>query len=151
MSIRIPSIPGKKTEHNWVNVDTVPTIMDMAGVSPLECDGQSALPIVTGAGAAKDREFVIGQYYGKQTWVNPIRTIRTKDWKYNLYTDWGEELYHLAEDPEEITNLAKDPQWTATKHQLKEQLDQWMEDHGDPFYSFTTTKLDHGEARTILK
>ena len=151
MSIRIPSIPGKKTEHNWVNVDTVPTIMDMAGVSPLECDGQSALPIVTGAGAAKDREFVIGQYYGKQTWVNPIRTIRTKDWKYNLYTDWGEELYHLAEDHEEITNLAKDPQWTATKHQLKEQLDQWMEDHGDPFYSFTTTKLDHGEARTILK
>ncbi len=151
MSIRIPGLKGQKTEHNWVNVDTVPTIMDMAGASPLACDGQSALPIVTGKGSVDNREYVIAQYYGKQTWVNPIRTIRTKDWKYNLYTDWGEELYHLAEDPEEITNLAQEAGWADIKRHLREQLDDWMSTHEDPFYSFTTTQLDHGEARTILK
>ncbi|MBT5170336.1 MAG: DUF4976 domain-containing protein, partial [Opitutales bacterium] len=90
-------------------------------------------------------------YYGKQTWVNPIRSIRGKGWKYNLYTDWGEELYHLDKDPEEIENLADDPKHAGMKRKLKKQLDRWIKENDDPFYSFTTTSLDPGEAKTILK
>ncbi|MDA0350089.1 MAG: sulfatase-like hydrolase/transferase [Verrucomicrobia bacterium] len=151
MSIRVPGIAGKKTDHQWVNVDTVPTLMELAGASPLECDGESAVSVVTGKGSSKDRDYVIGQYYGKQTWVNPIRTIRTREWKYNIYTEWGEELYHLVEDPEEIVNLANSKKHNDIKQGLKKKLDDWMEAHNDPFYSFTTTKLDRKEAATILK
>ena len=152
LSLRLPNSKApKKTDYQWVNVDTVPTLLELAGADAIDCHGQSAAPILTGNGTLPKREFVIGQYYGKQTWVNPIRTIRTKDWKYNLYTDWGEELYNLTDDPEEIRNLAQDDKFDEVKRGLRQVLDQWMKDHDDPFYSFTTTSLDKNEAKTILK
>jgi choline-sulfatase len=152
MSVRMPGTPvHRKSSYNWVNVDTVPTLLELAGTKSPECHGQSAAGIIERGDSAPDRDYVIGQYYGKQTWVNPIRSIRGKGWKYNLYTDWGEELYHLDKDPEEIENLADDPKHAGMKRKLKKQLDRWIKENDDPFYSFTTTSLDPGEAKTILK
>jgi arylsulfatase len=152
MSVRMPgNSVHRKSSYHWVNVDTVPTLLELAGAQAPTCHGQSAAAIITGKGTAPKRDFVIGQYYGKQTWVNPIRSIRTSDWKYNLYTDWGEELYDMKNDPEEIVNLATDSTYTKTKRTLRKQLDQWMEENEDPFYSFTTTELDASEAKTIQK
>ncbi|MCB1121630.1 MAG: sulfatase-like hydrolase/transferase [Verrucomicrobiae bacterium] len=152
MSIRIPNIETpKESDYHWVNVDTVPTLLDLAGAKPVECHGQSIVPILTGVGKSPERDYVIGQYYGKQTWVNPIRTIRTSAWKYNLYTDWGEELYDLRNDPEEIRNLAQRSEFGRIKAGLRATLERWMEMHRDPFFSFTTTKLKRNEAKTIGK
>jgi choline-sulfatase len=151
MSIRVPGIKGKASSYQWVNVDTVPTLLDLAWATPFACDGQSALPVITGKGRQPERDYVISQYYGKQTWVNPIRTIRTRKWKYNLYTEWGEELYDLENDPEEITNLADNPKYASTKKTLRRKLDQWMKENDDPFYAFTTTPLKRNEAKGILK
>ncbi len=143
LSIRAPGATGPgKTDYNWVNVDTVPTLLELAGAQTPECHGQSVASLVTGADKGPDRDYVIGQYYGKQTWVNPIRTIRTQKWKYNIYTDWGEELYDLETDPEEIRNLASLENYRATKQEMRSILDQWMREHEDPFYTLTTTKLD---------
>ncbi len=151
MSIRVPGIAGKTSPYQWVNVDTVPTLLELAGASPYTCDGQSVVPIINKRGRQPERDFVIGQYYGKQTWVNPIRTIRTREWKYNLYTDWGEELYNLKEDPEELVNLAASRQYETVRKQLRKQLVDWMEENDDPFFSFKTTPLDRTEASRILK
>ena len=152
MSVRMPGNPvHRKSSYNWVNVDTVPTLLELAGTKSPECHGQSVAGIIERGDSAPDRDYVIGQYYGKQTLVNPIRSIRGKGWKYNLYTDWGEELYHLDKDPEEIENLADDPKHAGMKRKLKKQLDRWIKENDDPFYSFTTTSLDPGEAKTILK
>ncbi len=152
MSIRLPGqTRQRKSAYHWVNVDTVPTLLEIAGAEPIECHGQSAAPIVTGHGREPKRDYVISQYYGKQTWVNPIRSIRTAKWKYNLYTDWGEELYDLENDSEEIVNLSQNRKYALQKIQLKSQLDQWINDHGDPFYSYQTTQLKRDEAKTILK
>lgn len=151
LSIRVPGVAAKTTSYQWVNVDTVPTLLELAGATPYDCDGQSVVPVLTGRGRQPGRDYVIGQYFGKQTWVNPIRTIRTREWKYSLYTDWGEELYDLNNDPGEITNLANHPAHAATRQLLRKQLDKWMTDNKDPFYTFSTTPLDHNEAKTILK
>lgn len=152
MSVRVPGGKGPdKSDYQWVHVDTVPTLLELAGAEPIPCHGQSVAPLLTGMGQAPKREYVIGQYYGKQTWVNPIRSVRTADWKYNLYIDWGEELYNLRQDPEEIENLASNSNHAAIKAELRQVLDQWMKEHDDPFYSFSTTPLDRGEAKTILK
>ncbi|MBK1876452.1 sulfatase family protein [Pelagicoccus mobilis] len=151
MSIRVPGSSGpKRTDYNWVNVDTVPTLMELAGAKVPDCQGQSAASIVNGSKDVPERDYVIGQYYGKQTWVSPIRSIRWEGWKYNLYTDWGEELYDLKGDPEEIENLAKDPKHAKVKRRLRKRLDRWIKENDDPFYSLTTTKLDPNEAKTIL-
>jgi arylsulfatase A-like enzyme len=151
MSIRVPGVKAAQSSYQWVNVDTTPTLLELAGAKPFPCDGQSVVPILTDKGKQPQRDYVIGQYYGKQTWVNPIRTIRTRRWKYNLYTEWGEELYDLKQDPEEITNLAEDPKHEKTKQRLRRKLDQWIQENDDPFYSFTTTKLKRNEAKGILK
>jgi len=149
MTVRYPGGKPSQSDYNWVNVDTVPTLLELAGAEAPDCDGQSAAPIVTGKGRIPKRDAVIGQYYGKQTWVNPIRSIRLDGWKYNLYTDWGEELYDLNSDPEEIVNLADDSKHASRKRKLRRQLDRWIAENDDPFYSFETTSLDPGEAKTI--
>lgn len=151
LSIRIPGLAPVETDYQWVNVDTAPTLLELAGANPYTCDGQSVVPILSGKGRHPSRDYVIGQYYGKQTWVNPIRTIRAQNWKYSLYTDWGEELYDLANDPEEIRNLAADPKSHQVKVRMRGQLEKWIRDNDDPFFSFKTTSLDRTEASRILK
>ena len=82
---------------------------------------------------------MIGQYYSKQKWVNPIRMIRTHAFKYNRYIRYGEELYDLKNDPHEVNNLAKDHKFTDVKTEMSRKLHHWIEENGDPFYSLGTT------------
>lgn len=42
-----------------------------------------------------------------------------------------EELYDLASDPEEQTNLADDPGHAAIRRELSDTVDAWMADCGD--------------------
>jgi len=149
MIVRVPqafggSLRGRVRDFDTVNVDLVPTIRDFAGLDQIECDGLSLKPILCGEANPPRRDYVIAQYYSKQQWVNPIRTIRTAEHKYNHYIDHGEELYDLTNDPHEIVNLANDPKHARTKRELRAELDQWIETNNDPFYSLTTTKLKKG-------
>lgn len=43
----------------------------------------------------------------------------------------GEELYDLANDPDEINNLAADSRHASTLQRLQGELDAWMSDQGD--------------------
>jgi arylsulfatase A-like enzyme len=148
-TIRVPGALGgighrRVADYDWVNVDLTPTLLDLAGADVPECHGQSAKPILTGTGVVRPRPFVIGQYYGKQTWVNPIRMIRTERFKLNVYIDHGEELYDLQNDPRELVNLADDPAHAEAKRQLRADLDRWIAEHDDPFYTLKTTPLKSG-------
>ncbi|MCA9413853.1 MAG: sulfatase-like hydrolase/transferase, partial [Candidatus Omnitrophica bacterium] len=128
---------GPRTESLLTpNVDLVPTLLDYAGISGYECDGQSLRGALTGRGRAPNREYVIGQYYSKQEWINPIRMIRTRDWKYNRYRVWGEELYDLKDDPEETMNLASQSDHKKVKDELNDLLQNWMRENEDPFESY---------------
>ncbi len=151
--MRVPLIirrPGGRTNDSagrvvsfpTVNVDLAPTLADFAGAETPPTDGVSLRPLITGQGDPPQRDFVVGQYYSKQKWVNPIRMIRTSRWKYNLYRVHGEELYDLAADPQEITNLACAPRHTAEKDDLAAALARWMQDHDDPFPSQNPTTRD---------
>lgn len=44
----------------------------------------------------------------------------------------AEELYHTANDPFEMTNLAGDKQYDHVKHLLRAELDRWLVAQGDP-------------------
>ncbi len=144
--VRVPAACGGighklVADYDWVNVDLTPTLLDLAGAPVPACDGLSAKRILLGQEPPARRPFVVGQYYGKQKWVNPIRMIRTSRYKLNVHIDHGCELYDLADDPEELKNLADDPQYAQIKQQLKEDLDRWIQQHDDPFYSLATVPL----------
>jgi len=144
--VRIPlmiRVPGKFTgvgprrvkDIDVVNVDIAPTIREFCGLPEMKSHGISLAPLLTGSKDYKPRQFVISQYYSKQRWVNPIRMIRTQDFKLNRHIRWGEELYDLKNDPHELRNLANDPAYAAVKRDLAQKLDEWIENHEDPFYS----------------
>lgn len=81
----------------------------------------------------------VTQYYSKQKWVNPIRMIRTGDFKLNRHLHRGDELYDLKNDPDELRNLAGDPAYAEVITDLGTKLDQWMQDHDDPFFTQSIT------------
>ena len=144
--VRVPAglggvAPYVEREHDWVNVDILPTVLELVGLEAPEVDGISYRPLLTGGDQGQPRDFVVTQYYGKQQWVNPIRSIRTHEFKYNLYTQFGEELYDLRNDPEEIVNLADDAAYADVKADLRSTLDTWMRDNGDAFYSYSVTEM----------
>ena len=56
------------------------------------------------------------------TWGRGNYPVRTKDWRYTRYYDGGEELYSHANDPDEWTNLANNPEHAAVKKRLAEKL-----------------------------
>ena len=56
--------------------------------------------------------------------------------KYSEYLIWQarkpyEELYDIENDPEEINNLAEDPEYQKLKNQIREQLFAWIIDTRD--------------------
>jgi arylsulfatase len=156
LTVRVPKAFGgsahrRVNDYDWVNVDTTPTLLDLAGLSVPECHGQSAKAVITGQGKAKPRDYTISQYYGKQTWVNPIRMIRTPDLKYNLHIEHGEELYDLKNDPHELVNRADDKKFHKKKTELRAELKSWMKLHQDPFLTFKTVPLKKDEWKNIQK
>jgi len=153
--IRMPGREASVSAFPTVNVDLVPTLAEIALTeapappAPPATDGVSLVPLLRGEGEgqgqAPGREFVIGQYYSKQRWVNPIRMIRTRRHKYNLYSVHGEELYDLERDPSELHNAAPDGAYAEIKAELAETLAAWMAENGDPFDSLCPTTRE-GEA-----
>jgi len=144
LMIRVPKkfakvAPRRVKDIDVVNVDIAPTIREFCGLPKVKSHGLSLAPLLAGSKDYKPREFVIGQYYSKQRWVNPIRMIRTQDYKLNRHIRWGDELYDLKNDPHELKNLAKDPEYAAIKQDLVQKLNRWIETHDDPFYSLKTT------------
>lgn len=126
---------SKIVDFHAVNVDLVPTIAEFAGITISKTDGISLKPLMDGGQNVPERSFVIGQYYSKQKWVNPIRMIRTRRYKYVRYRYHGEELYDLEPDPTEIVNCAENKAYESVKKEMSEQLEQWMKQHNDPFNS----------------
>ncbi len=132
-----------------VNVDIAPTIREFCGLEAVDCDGVSLGPVLTGTGKQKTREFVIGQYYSKQRWVNPIRMIRTPEFKFNRYIRHGEELYDLKNDPHELKNLAVDGKYADLKMDMSRALDRWIKENKDPFYSLAASTRSGKAMRSL--
>ena len=123
--LRVPlilSVPGRLKggrRDDFVNsADVAPTLAAAAGLRwPTAVDGQSFLKPLR-------RASIFAEYYAKQKWVNPIRTIRTREAKLSVYDQTGHrEFYDLRSDPGEQQNLAA--RAPARMSELERQLDLW--------------------------
>ncbi len=123
----------------------MPTCRDAAGVThPRAPDlpGDSLLGRDGGGPATRRDEFVVEHGGGGSRWWSLLRG----PWKYNYYMQGGwEELFHLDDDPREMTNLVLgggDDHARRVADEMKRDLTAWERRHG-----FDTSFDSDGELR----
>jgi len=117
-SARIPLIVNAPGQVAPGEVDTVtslldiaPTLLDLAGVDiPGTLDGGSVMPLV---GGSDPERTVMGEYLGEGA-VAPVFMLRRGRLKYVWSEPDPPQLYDLAADPHELTNLASTSPEAAT-------------------------------------
>ncbi len=111
-SVRVPLViagPGVRRAvilDNIVSlIDIYPTLMDMAN---LECppgrDGQSLMPLLLGK-TGNSRNWALATFTGTAS-NTTMFMLRKGPWKYIAYPGYEPQLFNLANDPDEIHNLA---------------------------------------------
>jgi arylsulfatase A-like enzyme len=123
-------IPGGVLNSGLVShYDFMPTILDYLGLdNPLadQLPGRSFAESLR-SGVALDDPIVVCDEYG------PVRMIRDREWKYvHRYPDGPHELYHLAVDPTETTNLVEGADYGEVLARLRSHLDDWFLRYADP-------------------
>ena len=134
-SIRIPLIihdgrvaakaAPKRAEAMALNIDLMPTLLELAGVPmPAWVEGQSLVPLTQG-----QPDFERDSWFFEHNFVHKAipksEGVRTEEWKYiNWYeqTPEYEELFNLREDPNELDNLVDDPEHAVVLSEMRARL-----------------------------
>ncbi len=154
---------GKVIDGMVSHLDIFPTLCELADVDkPGWLRGKSLLPLVKGEASELHEELFFEVNYHAA--YNPMRAVRTKNFKYIrrfddrdkpilvncdngesksylLDHDWAnknivnESLYDLQFDPNEMNNLANDVAYRSELTKMRERLENWMKETNDPLVS----------------
>lgn len=91
-----------------------PTLADLAGVDLAEVapwtDGESLLPLASGV---TTRTAPVRVEYAAEGSIAPLVCLRAEHWKYVACAVDTPQLFDLEADPDELTNLARYPAYSA--------------------------------------
>ena len=151
---------GKIIQSLTNNIDLLPTILNLIDAkTSSDIEGKSFLPILSG-----EKKEINDEIYTEITYheiYNPIRSVRTQNYKYirnfepsitlyqipkDIYGDYSgkvmkkkykvprpmEEFYDLERDPLEKMNLINDSNYSEVISDLQKKLDDWMRKTNDP-------------------
>jgi arylsulfatase A-like enzyme len=137
--VRVPFIvagpgvarPGAVSDAVLTSPDLYPTLLELAGLPARPAqhvDGVSFAPALRGAAPARGPVYWHYPHYGNQGGA-PYGAVRDGDWKLiEWYEDGALELFNLAADPSEQSNLAAaEP---ARAQALREKLGAWRVETG---------------------
>jgi choline-sulfatase len=133
-SVRVPFIvagPGvprnAKNDEAIYLQDVMPTALELAGAEkPEHVFFKSLCPLLKGAQTRSNYDAVYGAYLDLQ------RAITHDGWKLIAYPNAKVlRLYHLADDPLELTDLAARPEHAAVKKRLFDRLTKLATEMGD--------------------
>jgi arylsulfatase A-like enzyme len=135
-SIRVPLIVrdprlaaakrGGTNDDFTLNVDLAPTILAAAGVkAPPTMQGRDVAPLYL----ADQKPAWRTEFFYEHAVINNVNFIPSsealvrKDWKYFYWPDFKlEQLFHVAADPFEETDLAKDPAQATRLAEMRARL-----------------------------
>jgi arylsulfatase A-like enzyme len=117
-----PGIPaGKVIEGLGSNIDSAPTLLDLAGLPPLDdAEGRSLVPMIRGEVSA------VNQYiYAEEDAGILARSVRSENYRLIKYLWNGTtQLFDLKNDPGELVDVAQEH--PAVLAELSARLDEWM-------------------------
>lgn len=137
LAIRAPGVAqaGGQCPRPVSLIDLYPTLLDLCGLPfdtkknaqgrPL--DGHSLKPLLTdpesGTWTGPDAALTALSKWGKtDDATQQSYALRSKEWRYIRYENGKEELYRVAEDPHEWTNLAAKPEHAKQLEGFRTQL-----------------------------
>lgn len=127
---RPESVPAGETSNLIVNnYDMLPTILDYVGLDdeiPTKSPGRSFAPTLNGQQQNWENVTFYEHFY--------TRAIRTDRWKYVFRHEQPDDLFDLANDPEEQQNLADRAEHRTVQRELKQRLDEFFNHYADPQY-----------------
>jgi arylsulfatase K len=110
-------------------IDLRPTMADLMGRPvPAGCDGRSLAPAL--GGGSLPAAPVLTQYHSNMMCTGGFM-VREGDWKYAAYAGYEPQLFNLAEDPDEMVNLAGTEPGKAAEmdRRLRQMVDYEQVDH----------------------
>lgn len=147
---RVPeSHRGRVSDALALNLDLPSTFLDWAGVEiPERYQGRSLRPIVSEETPADWRKETFHEHFAVRNRIPAFEGIRNQRFKYVRYFDHGnyEFLHDLKNDPDELVNLAGDPQHAETLVAMRERTTQRVKELGgplDPLKGFSASTVPH--------
>ena len=119
-------------------IDVVPTILDALDVAPSRhrIEGRSLLPLTRGAPEVEWRDCVYSELdFSYRRARNVLRRgvrecrgfmARTATWKYVHWEGFRPQLFDLAADPHELTDLGADARCGSERAAMRERLFDWL-------------------------
>lgn len=145
-SLRVPTIiydprpgagaPGRVPGELVTNVDLAPTILDLAGLEiPDKYQGASLTPFVRGETPAEWRADFFTEHHAQNPRIPKWRGVHGERHTYARYYQQepvAEMLYDLETDPDQLVNLADDPQHAALLERMRARTDELRARHSRP-------------------
>ena len=140
MIVYDPRLPeskrGKVSDAIVLNLDLPATFLEWAGAPiPQRYQGRSLRPLLETSGTPNDwRTESFHEHFAVRNRIPAFEGLRNARYKYVRYVDHGnhEFLHDLQADPDELVNLAKDPQHESTLLAMRERTTRRGAELGPP-------------------
>ncbi|MDA7885618.1 sulfatase-like hydrolase/transferase [Pirellulales bacterium] len=130
-----PSQRGQVTKATALNLDLPATFLDWAGIKiPERYQGRSLQQIVNGKNRDDWRKETFHEHFAVRNRIPAFEGLRNENYKYVRYFDHGnhEFLHDLKNDPDELTNLANDPNYVDVLEAMRQRTTKRVDEYGGP-------------------